>query len=617
MPKRIKNELPTRIVLFLSLAAVCLPVLTTAPGLAQQPQPSVELPAELQRVLSDYEAAWGARDAAALAALFTEDGFVLPRTSPPVRGRDAIRAHYEGSGGPLALRALDYSVGGDTAFIIGAYAGERGAPDTGKFTLTLRQVDGRWLIASDMDSGNAPPGNAPSGNAPPGNAPSSNTPSSNTPPDNVPPGAAPPVAARWNTQALQRLMHEWEVKREKMELHLQPAMQRAGVDMWIILSREFNVDPMLQMFGDYGISGWYGHRNAYVFYDPGNGAPLERTLIGTHQSGRMREFFPTIIGYGEEGLKPHLAEYVAARDPQRIAINRSRTVAMADGITAELLAYLEDAIGPTYASRLVSAQPLIFDYISHRTPAELQIETEASVRTWHILRRAFSNEVVTPGETRLMDIYGFILQEWQDQDLEFNFAPGITIYRRGVQGGIDDTDNPVVMPGDLLHVDFGVRLMGLVTDQQHVAYVLHPDEADAPAGLRALFEQSVIAGDIYAEELKAGAIGHQVKTTIEARAALEGIQASIYGHTQGNWVHGAGARTVFDWPERYGDFAREPVRATEFWSIEYSVQGEVPEWDDQVVRIPREEDAVIEPDGNGARFLVGPQRELWLIRALR
>ena len=68
------------------------------------------------------------------------------------------------------------------------------------------------------------------------------------------------AATQWSTPALKRLMHEWNVKLEKMELHLQPAMRRAGVDMWIIMSREFNVDPMLQMFGDYGISGWYGHR---------------------------------------------------------------------------------------------------------------------------------------------------------------------------------------------------------------------------------------------------------------------------------------------------------------------------------------------------------------------
>ena len=420
---------------------------------------------------------------------------------------------------------------------------------------------------------------------------------------------------QWNTRALQRLMHEWDVKLEKMELHLQNSMRRAGGDMWIIMSREFNVDPILQMFGDYGISGWYGHRNAYIFFDPGKNKPLERTLIGTHQSGRMVEFFPTIISYGEEGLKPHLSKYINKRKPKKIAINRSRTVSMSDGITVEMLAFLEDAIGPKYSSRLTSSQDLIFDYINHRTAAELEIETNASHRTWYILRRAFSNEVVTPGKTKLMDIYGFILQEWQDQDLEFNFSPGITIYRKGVNGGIDDTENPIVEPGDILHVDFGVRLMGLVTDQQHVAYVLRKNENEPPMGLQKLFKQSVIVGDFFAEELQAGKIGSDVKTTIEKRAAKQGIKASIYGHTQGNWVHGAGARAVFDWPDRYGDFAREPVRSSEFWSIEYNVQGKVPEWNNQIVTIPREEDAVIEADGSRARFIVGPQKEFWLIKS--
>ena len=420
---------------------------------------------------------------------------------------------------------------------------------------------------------------------------------------------------QWNTRALQRLMHEWDVKLEKMELHLQNSMRRAGVDMWIIMSREFNVDPILQMFGDYGISGWYGHRNAYIFFDPGKNKPLERTLIGTHQSGRMVEFFPTIISYGEEGLKPHLSKYINKRKPKKIAINRSRTVSMSDGITVEMLAFLEDAIGPKYSSRLTSSQDLIFDYINHRTAAELEIETNASHRTWYILRRAFSNEVVTPGKTKLMDIYGFILQEWQDQDLEFNFSPGITIYRKGVNGGIDDTEIPIVEPGDILHVDFGVRLMGLVTDQQHVAYVLRKNENEPPMGLQKLFKQSVIVGDFFAEELKAGKIGSDVKTTIEKRAAKQGIKASIYGHTQGNWVHGAGARAVFDWPDRYGDFAREPVRSSEFWSIEYNVQGKVPEWNNQIVTIPREEDAVIKADGSRARFIVGPQKEFWLIKS--
>jgi ketosteroid isomerase-like protein len=122
--------------------------------------PSVTLPAPLARVMSDYEAAWQKKDAVALAALFAEDGFVLPAGALPVRGRAAIEKHYTGAGGPLALRALAYATEGSIGYIIGAYGGEKGKPDSGKFTLTLKQGAGdRWLIMSDMDNvnGRRPP----------------------------------------------------------------------------------------------------------------------------------------------------------------------------------------------------------------------------------------------------------------------------------------------------------------------------------------------------------------------------------------------------------------------------------------------------------------------------
>ncbi len=117
--------------------------------------PSVPLPPELASVLRDYEAAWGSRDAQALAILFAEDGFVLPRNNLPIRGREGIRRHYEGRGGPLFLRALAFRIEGSVAYIIGGYSGEQGKPDDGKFTLTLaKNSDGRWEIFSDMDNGN-------------------------------------------------------------------------------------------------------------------------------------------------------------------------------------------------------------------------------------------------------------------------------------------------------------------------------------------------------------------------------------------------------------------------------------------------------------------------------
>jgi ketosteroid isomerase-like protein len=121
-------------------------------------EPTVELPPDLARVLVDYETAWAARDAKALAELFAEDGFVLASSHPPVRGRAAIERHYRGQGGPLSLRAIAYATEGAVGYILGGYTSEKGKEDDGKFTLTLRKdSEGRWWIVSDMDNSNRQP----------------------------------------------------------------------------------------------------------------------------------------------------------------------------------------------------------------------------------------------------------------------------------------------------------------------------------------------------------------------------------------------------------------------------------------------------------------------------
>ena len=408
-----------------------------------------------------------------------------------------------------------------------------------------------------------------------------------------------------------RDLHEWKVKAEKMRTHLLPTMRKHDVDMWIIMSRENNPDPAIELFGGYGISGWYGHRNAYIFYDAGDEG-LETAVLGTHLSPHLSRFYDHIESYGEEGLAPSLGDYVEARDPATIAVNQSRTISMADGLTVELRDYLESAIGPTFASRIVSSQAMFIDYVSARTPAELEIEQEASWRTWNILRRAFSSEVITPGETSLMDVYWWIKDEWMAQDVELNFPPGLDLQRQGVDGRIDDSEDPVILPGDLLHVDFGIRLMGLVTDQQKMAYVLRPGESEAPEGLRQLFAKSVRQGEIIAETIKPGVLGYEIVEIAQEKGRQEGIDNRTYPHVQGNWVHGSGAWGSPDWPERYGEHPREPVRPTEFWSIEYSVSGAVSEWNGQQVTMAREEDAWVDEEGR-VHFAAGPQMELWLV----
>ena len=158
----------------------CATLLAAAPPLArravaQAPAaadtlPTVALPPALDRVLRDYERAWRARDPAALAALFTDDGFVLSGGRPPVHGRAAIAAHYAGSGGALHLRAVAYAADDTVGYIIGMYGATATEPPMGKFVLALRRAPGgAWRIAADMDNPNRPmrPPGAPGPPAPP------------------------------------------------------------------------------------------------------------------------------------------------------------------------------------------------------------------------------------------------------------------------------------------------------------------------------------------------------------------------------------------------------------------------------------------------------------------
>ncbi|MEO8378612.1 MAG: nuclear transport factor 2 family protein [Acidobacteriota bacterium] len=136
-------------------AVVSLLVMLAATGIAAQvTPPSIALPPELDRVLRDYERHWRAKDAAALAMLFAEDGYVLASGKPPARGRAAIREAYAQSGGPLYLRAFSFSTHGSTGYILGGYRAEEAGPDHGKFVLALRKSRGRWLIAADIDNAN-------------------------------------------------------------------------------------------------------------------------------------------------------------------------------------------------------------------------------------------------------------------------------------------------------------------------------------------------------------------------------------------------------------------------------------------------------------------------------
>ncbi len=137
-----------------TLYVIVILLFTVISASAQELKP-IDLPDELQEMLTKYETHWKNNDAKALASLFTEDGFILRPGYDLVKGRENIQTSYENAGGgDLVLRAYDYSIQGNLAYIIGGYTYGTRVKDMGKYTLTLKKIDGKWLIHSDMDNGN-------------------------------------------------------------------------------------------------------------------------------------------------------------------------------------------------------------------------------------------------------------------------------------------------------------------------------------------------------------------------------------------------------------------------------------------------------------------------------
>ena len=108
-----------------------------------------------------------AKDSAAIAQLYAEDGMVMPANEPATRGRDAIRKWWDGAmkmpGYDLSFspEQILVSSSGDMALDRGTYRFRATPPqgaidDTGKYVVVWRKVDGEWKVAVDIFNSDKP-----------------------------------------------------------------------------------------------------------------------------------------------------------------------------------------------------------------------------------------------------------------------------------------------------------------------------------------------------------------------------------------------------------------------------------------------------------------------------
>ena len=397
------------------------------------------------------------------------------------------------------------------------------------------------------------------------------------------------------------LVKGWIQKR--FDTLLPTLMQRTGIDMWIIVSREYNDDPVFRSMAP--LTTYSSRRRTIlVFHNPGGGKPVERLSVGRFDYDGLFKVVPTHNDAQYEGLR----KLVDERKPKVIGINESDAWNHADGLTANEKRRLMAALGP-HAARVKSAEMLTVGWLEMKLPEELEAYRHVMKVAHLVIREAFSNKVITPGKTTNEDVVWWMRQRVVEMGLGKWFQPSVTIHR---QGGVKPGDN-VIQPGDMLHCDFGIVYLGFSTDTQHNAYVLKPGETDAPAGLKAGLAAANRLQDITMRFATAGTSGNEALRSSRTIAVKEGLVPSIYWHPVGYHGHAAGPPMgMTDYQEGVpvrGDYVFQPYT---WHSVELNVTHKVPEWGNQDVRFALEEDAALMP--SGWDWIDGRQTEFYLIK---
>lgn len=389
-------------------------------------------------------------------------------------------------------------------------------------------------------------------------------------------------------------------------------MRREGIDMWLVINREYNEDPVyMSMMPEPAMSA--RRTSILIFFDQGEDKGVQK-LSGSYYG--TESWYKTTWADKSKKQFESLAGVITELNPKKIGINVSEHWAFGDGLSANLRDQLEKALGPELSSRLVSAENLCVGWLETRSPQELSVYRHIAGIAHDIIAEFFSNRVITPDITTTEDVVWWIRQKITDLGIDTWFQPSISIQRdnRLVE---KYGDNPrVIRRGDLLHCDVGIRYLGLCTDMQLQAYVCRSGEDDAPEGLKAALQRTLRVGEIFMNEFAEGRSGNAIVKAAMEKAAAEGLRPLIYSHPLGIYGHGAGppmdARPPGNVPEGNEARGEYPLYPNTCYAIEFSCTSAVPEWGDQDVRIGFEESAVF--TNAACRFIDGHQKKFFLIK---
>jgi len=398
---------------------------------------------------------------------------------------------------------------------------------------------------------------------------------------------------------------------DRFENVLPALMDRTDIDMWLVISREYNEDPVMKTMLP---ATWLNarRRTMLLFYRDKAAGTIERLAVARYDVGE------NITSAWDKEKQPdqwaRLVELIQERNPKKIGINRSEYFGLADGLVQTDYEELLAALPQDLESRLVSAEMLAIGWIETRTEREMAIYPELVAITHNIIDEAFSSKVITPGKTTTDDVVWWMRDKVTALGLETWFHPTIDIQRTDealkshIYSFTKGDKGQVIQPGDLLHCDFGITYLGLNTDCQQHSYVLLPEETAVPVYLQEAFAYGNRVQDIFTGNFEQGKTGNEILRASLMQGKMEGLRPSIYTHPLGTYGHSAGT-TLGMWDSQdgvpvNGDY---PLQYDTVYAIELNTTVNIAPWNKDI-RIMLEEAGFYGRDG--FRYVDGRQEAI-------
>src|SRR4051812_25131045 len=360
----------------------------------------------------------------------------------------------------------------------------------------------------------------------------------------VAPGALPPAERPFGTLREQAALQQTWLKK-RLDTFLPALMRKHATDMWVVPMREYNEDPVFSSITA-PETFFARRRTIYVFFDscaaagaqPGPSCVERIALGGTSQGGVFQARRSTKAAAGDVGRGPQaelwgdeqwqaLRALVEERKPKAIDIDRSTVFAFSDGLSSGELQGMSAALGDAWTSKFKDAEALPLELIAVRLPEEDAFYKKMQELVWSLTAEMFSSQTILLNKTRTSDLVWWWRQRVNDLGLGTWFHPSVDVQRRGATAE-QLGDDPVILPGDLLHCDVGITVARLNTDTQHLAYVLRPGERDAPSGLKRALASANALQDIVMDTIKPGRTGNEILALARAAMKAKRIDGTIY-----------------------------------------------------------------------------------------